>query len=181
MLQRLVPLSCLRENPWRPSASVGEARHELQGTVEDWLTRELPTTAKDDRDHGANFLRAAVKQMNPSLEEIASSILEGKCGCDSAALTWLWMSTESVAKETVATFIVGFAKAWRPYVQSPDFRDQVLQRAMRALEGTVRTAECVFMLLDMAREPRFDCPDAEVPAASDVLHGFQDDDDVPNI
>ena len=91
------------------------------------------------------------------------------------------MSTESVAKETVAAFIVGFAKEWRPYVQSPDFRDQVLQRAMRALEGTVRTAECVFMLLDMAREPRFDCPDAEVPAASDVLHGFQDDDDVPNI
>ena len=181
MLQRLVPLSCLRENPWRPSASVGEARHELQGTVEDWLTRELPTTAKVDRDHGANFLRAAVKQMNPSFEEIASSILKGKCGPDSAALTWLWMSTESVAKETVATFIVGFAKEWRPYVQSPDFRDQVLQRAMRALAESVRTAERELMLLDMAREPRFDCPDAEVPAASDVLHGFQDDDDVPNI
>ena len=181
MLQRLVPLSCLRENPWRPSASVGEARHELQGTVEDWLTRELPTTAKDDRDHGANFLRAAVKQMNPSLEEIASSILEGKCGCDSAALTWLWMSTESVAKETVAAFIVGFAKEWRPYVQSPDFRDQVFQRQTGALEEAVQAAERFYMQSAMAREPRFDCPDAEVPAASDVLHGFQDDDDVPNI
>ena len=176
MLQRLVPLSCLRENPWRPSASVGEARHELQGTVEDWLTRELPTTAKDDRDHGANFLRAAVKQMNPSLEEIASSILEGKCGCDSAALTWLWISTESVAKETVAALIVEFAKEWRPYVQSPDFRDQVLQRAMRALEGTVCAAERVFIQSAMAREPCFVCPAAREPAAGDVLHGFGGDD-----
>ena len=176
MLQRLVPLSCLRENPWRPSASVGEARHELQGTVEDWLERELPTTAKDDRDHGANFLRAAVKQVDPILEEIASSLLEGECGCDSAALTWLWMSTESVAKETVAALIVGFAKEWRPYVQSPDFRDQVLQRAMRALEGTVRAVERVFIQSVMAREPRFVCPDARVPAAGNVLHGFDGDD-----
>ena len=176
MLRQLVPLADLYENPWLPSASVGEARHALQGTVEGWLARELPTTVEDDRDHGADFLRAAVKQVDPSLEVIAFSLLAGECDRDSAALLWLWIHTESVAKETVAALIVGFAKEWRPYVQSPDFRDQVLQRAMRELEGTVRTAERVFMQLVMAREPRFDCPDAEVPAAGDVLHGFEDDD-----
>ena len=117
-----------------------------------------------------------MKQVDPSLEEVAYALLEGECGSDSAALTWLWISTESVAKETVAALIVEFAKEWRPYVQSPDVRDQVLQRAMRALEGTVRTAERVFIHSVMAREPHFDCPDAQVPAAGDVLHGFEDDD-----
>ena len=105
-----MPLSHLKENPWRPSASFGEARKEMQGTVDGWLARELPTTAKDDRDHGANFLRAAVKQLDPSLEEVAYGLLEGECGSDSAALTWLWISTESVAKETVAALIVDIAK-----------------------------------------------------------------------
>ena len=140
------------------------------------MARELPTTAKDDRDHGANFLRAAVTQVDPSLEEVVYTLLKGECGSDSAALTWLWISTESVAKETVAALIVEFAKESRPYVQSPDVRDQVLQRAMRALEGTVRTAERVFIQSVMADEPHFDCPDAQVPAAGDVLHGFEDDD-----
>ena len=176
MLQRLVPLSCLRENPWRPSASVGEARHELQGTVEDWLTRELPTTAKDDRDHGANFLRAAVKQVDPILEEIASSLLKSECGCDSAALTWLWISTESLAKNALAALIVELAKAWRPCVQSPDFRDQVFQRQMGALEEAVQAAERFYMQSAMAREPHFDCADAQVPAVDDVLHDLEDDD-----
>ena len=176
MLRQLVPLADLYENPWLPSASVGEARHALQGTVEGWLARELPTTAEDDRDHGANFLRAAVKQVDPSLEEIAFSLLAGECERDSAALMWLWIHTESVAKETVAALIVRFAKTWRPYVQSPDFGDQVLQRAMRALEGTVCAAERVFIQSAMARQPCFVCPAAREPPAGDVLHGFDGDD-----
>ena len=177
MLQRLVPLSCLRENPWRPSASVGEARHELQGTVEDWLTRELPTTAKDDRDHGANFLRAAVKQFDRErwMEDFACGLLEGECGSDSAALTWLWISTESVAKNPLAALIVELAKEWRPCVQSPDFRDQVLQQKMGELEEAVRAAERSSMQSAMAGEPPLDCADAQVPAADDVLHESEDD------
>ena len=79
--RQLMPLSHLKENPWRPSASVGEARDELQGTVDDWLARELPTTAKDDRDHGANFLRAAVKQFDRErwMEDFACGLLEDEC------------------------------------------------------------------------------------------------------
>ena len=144
MLRQLVPLADLYENPWLPSASVGEARHALQGTVEGWLARELPTTVEDDRDHGGTFLRAAVKRVNPNSEVLAFSLLAGECERDSAALMWLWIHTESVAKETVAALIVRFAKTWRPYVQSPGFGDQVLQRAMRALEETVRAAERFF-------------------------------------
>ena len=140
------------------------------------MARELPTTVEDDRDHGANFLRAAVQQVNPSLEVIAFSLLASECERDSAALMWLWIHTESVAKETVAALIVRFAKTWHPYVQSPDFGDQVLQRAMRALEGTVCAAERVFIQSAMAREPCFVCPVARVPAAGDVLHGFDGDD-----
>ena len=141
-----MPLSELQENPWRPSASYGEAREEMQGTVDGWLARELPTTAKDDRDHGANFLRAAVKQFDRErwMEACACGVLEGECGSDSAALTWLWISTESVAKNPLAALIVELAKEWRPCVQSPDFRDQVLQRKMGALEEAVHAAERFF-------------------------------------
>ena len=173
-----MPLSHLKENPWRQSASVGEARDELQGTVDDWLARELPTTAKDDRDHGANFLRAAVKQSDHVrwMEDFAGGVLEGECGSDSAALTWLWISTESVAKNPLAALIVELAKEWRPCVQSPDFRDQVLQRKMGALEEAVHAVERFFMQSAMAREPHFDCADAQVPAVDDVLHDLEDDD-----
>ena len=173
-----MPLSELQENPWRPSASYGEARKEMQGTVDDWLARELPTTAKDDRDHGANFLRAAVKQFDREgyMEACARGVLEGECGPDSAALTWLWISTESLAKNALAALIVELAKAWRPCVQSPDFIDQVFQRQTGALEEAVQAAERFYMQSAMAREPRFDCADAQVPAAGDVLHDLEDDD-----
>ena len=143
--------------------------------MENWLARELPTAAKDDRDHGANFLRAAVKQLDRErrMEEFAYGLLEGECGSDSAALTWLWISTESVAKKTLAALIVELAKEWRPCVQSPDFSSQVLQRKMGALEEAVRAAERSSMQSAMAGELHFDCADVQEPAVDDLL---EDDD-----
>ena len=177
MLQR-IPLSDVQENPWLPSASVGEARAALQGTVENWLARQHPTAANDDRDHGANFLRAAVEQFDcqqvtPVFQDFARGLLGGECSDDSAALTWLWINTESGDKNRMAALIVELAREWRPCVQSPDFSSQVLQRKLGALEEVVRAAERSSLQSAMAGEPHFDCADAQEPAVDDFL---EDDD-----
>ena len=171
-----IPLSDVQENPWLPSASVGEARAALQGTVENWLAHQHPTAVNDDRDHGANFLRAAVEQFDCQqvFQDFARELLGGECRSDSAALTWLWISTESGDKNRLAALIVELAKEWRPCVQSPDFRDQVLQQKMGELEEAVRAAERSFMQSAMAGEPPFDCADVQVPAPDDVLHESED-------
>ena len=174
MLQR-IPLSDVQENPWLPSASVGEARAALQGTVENWLARQHPTAANDDRDHGANFLRAAVEQFDCQqvFQDFARGLLGGECSDDSAALTWLWINTESGDKNRMAALIVELAREWRPCVQSPDFSSEVLQRKLGALEEVVRAAERSSMQSAMAGELHFDCADAQEPAVDDVL---EDDD-----
>ena len=45
---------------------------------------------------------------------------------------------------------------------------------MGALEEAVHAVERSFMQSAMAREPHFDCPDVQVPAAGDVLHDLED-------
>ena len=173
-----IPLSDVQENPWLPSASVGEARDALQGTVENWLARQHPTAVIDDRDHGADFLRAAVEQFDcqqvtPVFQDFARGLLGGECSDDSAALTWLWINTESGDKNRMAALIVELAREWRPCVQSPDFSSQVLQRKLDALEEVVRAAERSSMQSAMAGGPHFDCADAREPAVDDFL---EDDD-----
>ena len=183
----MIPASEILENPFAPSAPVGECVAAMKGTAEKWLREALLASGVLSNDGtikvqkvaavSAQFPKA-VMHFLPQTAENSQAVPEAIAGSqsidDRVALLWVWVNTENVTKTHMAMLILSL-QCWHPYVHVRDYSDRILRGCAWNTNATLRTAEKKSLAALMIREPQYDCPDACVPDPNDVLDGTDSD------